>query len=119
MADEWAVVTPKGQVRLGDLTLDALVQLEADCEEEYWRILAHPFRTAKSAKFIYAAACTHVDAEPVQLTVRTLPDVFVQVPEDLPDVYQGGLPKAEGEPQTSGSSGVPSDSSGPPTKSEG
>ena len=120
MADEWAVVTPKGQVRLGDLTLDALVGVEAEVGEEWWRVLAHPVRSAKVARALYLAACAHVEVEPEALTVRQFADgLFVQVPEDLPDVYQGGLPKAEDGAQTSGSSGVPSDSSGPLTKSEG
>lgn len=114
---EWAVVTPEGQVRLGDLTLDSLVQIEEQCGEEWWRVIAHPYRNAKAAKFVYAAACAEKGCEPAKLTVRTLTEVFVQVPEDLPDMYEGGIPKAEDEAPTSGSPGALSDSAGPQSKS--
>jgi|688.fasta_scaffold73998_3 hypothetical protein len=115
---EWAVDTPGGQVRLGDLTLDALVALEEQASEEWWRIIAHPYRSAKIAKLVYAAACEHNGCEPAKLTVRTLTDVFVQVPEDLPDMFEGGVPKAEDGAPTSGSPGSPSGSDGPPTRSD-
>lgn len=115
---EWAVVTPEGQVRLGDLTLDSLVLIEEQTGEEWWRVLAHPFRSAKTAKFVYAAACAEKGCEPATLTVKSLSDVFVQVPDDLPDMYEGGIPKAADEPSTSGSPGAPSDSAGPPPKSD-
>jgi hypothetical protein len=119
MADEWAVNTPNNkQVRLSDFTLDELVQLESDCDEEWWALLSHPFKSAKNAKYIYAAACAHQGVEPAVLTVRMLTDVFVQVPDDMPEIYEGPIPKGEDDPQTAGSSGVPSDSSGPQNKPE-
>ena len=52
------------------------------------------------------------------LTVRMLTDVFVQVPDDMPEIYEGPIPKGEDDPQTAGSSGAPSDSSGPQNKPE-
>lgn len=117
MADEWAVNLPdKGQVRLSDFTLDELVQLEADCDEEWWALLSHPFKSAKNAKYIYAAACAQQGVEPAVLTVRMLTDIFVQVPDDLPVMYEGSIPKAEDAQQTAGPSGVPSDSTGPQNK---
>ena len=119
MADEWAVETPKGQVRVSDLTLDALIELEELCGEEWWRIISHPLRTAKAAKYIYAAACSQTGAEPETLTPRKFEEVFVQVPEDLPDSYQDGLPLPEGAASTDGSSGAPPDSAGPQNKSAG
>jgi hypothetical protein len=116
--NEWAVVTPEGQVRLGDLTLDSLVLIEEQTGEEWWRVLAHPFRSAKTAKFVYAAACAEKGCEPDKLSVRSLSEVFVQVPDDLPDMYEGGIPKAEDEAPTSGSPGALSASDGPQTKSD-
>ena len=119
MADEWAVNTPDNkQVRLSDFTLDELVQLESDCDEEWWALLSHPFKSAKNAKYIYAAACTKQAVEPAVLTVRMLTDVFVQVPDNMPDIYEGSIPKEEDAQQTAGSSGVPSDSTGPQNKLE-
>jgi hypothetical protein len=117
MADEWAINLPNNkQIRLSDFTLDELVQLELDCDEEWWALLSHPFKSARTAKYIYAAACAQQNIEPVVLTVRMLTDVFVQVPDDMPDVYEGSIPKAVEDPQTLGSSGVQSDSTGPQNK---
>jgi hypothetical protein len=120
MADEWAVNTPSGQMRLADFTLDQLIELEADCEEQWWQLLSSPFRSARSAKYIYRSACAQMGCEPEVLTVRTITDVFVQVPDDLPDTYGGGLPKAEDDPSlpTSGSSSEQPASTGPQPKPE-
>jgi hypothetical protein len=120
MADEWAVNTPSGQMRLADFTLDQLVELEADCDEQWWQLLSSPFRSARSAKYIYRSACAQMGCEPEVLTVRTITDVFVQVPDDLPDTYGGGLPKAEDDPSAStvGSSSEPAASTGPQPKPE-
>ena len=120
MADEWAVNTPSGQMRLADFTLDQLVELEADCDEQWWQLLASPFRSARTAKYIYSAACLQMGCEPEVLTVRTITDVFVQVPDNMPDTYAGGLPKAEDDPSasTSGSSSEQQASTGPQPKLE-
>jgi hypothetical protein len=120
MADEWAVNTPSGQMRLADFTLDQLIELETDCDEQWWQLLASPFRSARTAKYVYAAACAQMGCEPAVLTVRTITDVFVQVPENLPDTYAGGLPKAGDDPSasTSGSSLEPAPSTGPQPKPE-
>jgi hypothetical protein len=114
MATEWAVNTPKGQVRLGDLPLDTLCDLEDETGDEWWNIAAHPFRKAKTARSVYAAACRFIKCEPADLTLRDLVDTFEQVEEDLPELYEGGIPKADGEAGsgTPGSSGEPSDSTG-------
>ena len=119
MADEWAINLPdKKQVRLSDFTLDELVQLESDCDEEWWALLSHPFKSARTAKYISAAACAQQNIQPAVLTVRMLTDVFVQVPDNMPDVYEGSIPKEEDAQQTAGPSGVPSDSTGPQNKPE-
>ena len=120
MADEWAVNTPSGQMRLAVFTLDQLIELETDTSEQWWQLLASPFRSARTAKYIYSAACLQMGCEPEVLTVRRITDVFVQVAEDLPDTYGGGLPKAEDDPSvsTSGSSSEPAASTGPQPKPE-
>lgn len=114
MAEEWAVTTPKGQVRLGDLSLEVVVQLESDLDTEWWQIAAHPFRQARMASYVYTAACEHIGCPPAALKMRDLLDVFNTVDEDLPDVFENGIPKAEpvAEPLTPGSSGAPNDSTG-------
>lgn len=119
-AVEWACNTPGGQVRLADLTLEALAQLETQCGgEPWWRIVARPRNKAQNAIHIYAACCELAGCEPEPVTARSLMTVFETVPEDLPDMYEGGIPKAGAVAPTSGSPGAPSGSSGPPNKSEG
>lgn len=116
MADEWAVVTPKGQLRMSELPLALLPDLEEQTGDEWWSIAAHPYRRAKVALCVYRTACEHMGAEPEELTLGDLPEVFVQVPDEIPDmVFEGGLPKSEDAPETTGSSGAPSDTGGRPT----
>lgn len=51
-----------------------------------------------------------------QFTIRDLTAKFHASDEDsTPTEYENGLPKEEGDPTTSGSSGAPSDTGGPPT----
>jgi hypothetical protein len=118
MAEEWAVTTPKGQVRIADLPLTAVVTLESDCELEWWRIAAHPIQTARVASYVYAACCAHAGATPADLTMRDLLEgTFETVEEDLPTLYEGGIPKAGSEAGavTPGSSGAQESSAGPQT----
>lgn len=114
---EWACNTPGGQVRLADLTLEALAELEKKCGTEWHRIVARPRSSATNAIHIYAACCAAAGCEPDKVTARRLLDVFELVDEDLPEMFEGGIPKAEGEASTPTSPGAPSDSGGPPTKS--
>jgi hypothetical protein len=99
MAEEWAVTTPtKGQVRIADLPLGVVVQLEGDTELEWWRIAAHPIQTARVASYVYAACCAHVGDTPADLTMRDLLEgTFETVEEDMPTLYEGGIPKAASE----------------------
>lgn len=118
MADEWAVNTVNGQVRLADFTLADLVELERDCDEQWFIVMSHPFRSAKSASFVYKLACTKTGSEPAEITMRNITEIFVQVDDDLPVIYEGANPKAVADPQMDGSSGVRSDSTGPQNKPE-
>jgi hypothetical protein len=112
MATEWAVVTPKGQYRLGDFPLEVLVELEQATGDEWWNVAAHPFRKAATAQAVYEAACKQLDCTPERLILRQLVDTFEQVEDDLPEVFEGGIPKSEAESQTDGSSGAPNDTDG-------
>lgn len=117
-AKEWACNTPGGQVRLADLTLATLAELEQQCGMEWHRIVVRPRSSATNAIHIYAACCAAVGCEPAEVTARSLLDVFELVDEDLPEMFQAGVPKAEGEASTSTSPGAPSSSDGPPARSE-
>jgi len=102
VATEWAVTTPAGEVRLSDLTLDVLIQLEEQTGVEWWSIAAHPFRKAIIAQSVYLACCEHIGCEPKKLVLRDLVEIFVQVEDDLPTVFEGGIPKLVGESETTG-----------------
>lgn len=102
----WAVNTPGGQVQLMDLPLEALEKLEADTGRRYSQLLTVPAWDAKSIRCVYAAACAHNGSDPKPLTARDLVadgnPIFVEVADDMPDVYEDGLPKAEGATPTPG-----------------
>jgi hypothetical protein len=117
VADEWAVTTPKGQVRIADLSLERLEQLEGDTGETWIQITLAPLQSAKVARYVYAMCCEITGAEPVELKARDLASVFSLVAEDLPEVFEGGIPKegSEDVTPTPGSSGAPDDSTGPQT----
>lgn len=114
----FAVNTPKGQVRLMDLPLEAWEPIEKATGRQWLQLLSSPAATARSAIGVYEAACAHVEAQPETLTPARLvadPPIFEQVPDDLPEVFEGGIPKSEDDPETTGSSGAPDGSDGPPT----
>jgi hypothetical protein len=102
MSDEWAVNTPNGQVRLADFTLSTLVEIETGADEQWFVVMSHPFRSAKSAQVVYRAACALTESEPAEITMRNITEIFVQVPEDMPDIYEGSNPKAVEDPPTAG-----------------
>jgi hypothetical protein len=122
----FVVNTPKGQVRLMDLPLEDLARIEAEAEVRYVEVLMAPASTAVVAQVVYRVACEHVDAVPEQLTAqrligdpaKNLPPVFELVDDDLPTVYEGGIPKSEDAPATTGSSGPSSGTGGPRTSSD-
>lgn len=114
----WAVNTPGGQVQLVDLPFSVLDTVEVECGRPWASLLSYPAVTAKSVMVLYRVACEHIGAEPEELTPRKALDgdgLFVEVDDDLPEVFEDGLPKAESAPPTSGSSGPPDDTDGHPT----
>lgn len=112
----FACNTPGGQVQLLDLPLEALDRIEEETGRRWSQVLSLPAFSAKSIITVYREACAVAGCEPEPLTPRKCIDgdgLFVQVPDDMPDMYEGGLPKAEADQPTSGSSGAPDDSGGP------
>jgi hypothetical protein len=106
---EFAVNTPGGQVRLADLPLEVLSQLEEETGRRWVELILSPAYSAATAIAVYKAACAHNGSEPQPLTPRRLIEgigggeaIFEQVEDDLPTLYEEGLPKAEDETSTSG-----------------
>ncbi len=114
----FAVNTPDGgQVRLEDLPLSVLSKMERESEVRWPILLAAPASSALSALTVYRVACEHVGAEPAELTARDVltGDIFAEVDDDLPTLFEDGAPKAGDETPTGGSSGDSPAGDGPPT----
>lgn len=101
-----------------DLTLDEAIEVERDTGETWLRL--NPYRSAVHAKAILAAFLARtVGADEArrrvgEMSVSAVVDSIDVVDDDLPSMFEGGIPKGEGEPQTTGSSGAPEPSTGPP-----
>lgn len=117
----FAVTTPGGDVvRLDDVALSDLHRIAVDAGVDTWaKLLTEPLRNGAAAEAVYVFCCElNGDTPPDKITPKLVIEAFEWVSDDLPDTYQDGLPKAEDDPSISGSSGAPSDTSGPPTSSE-
>ena len=103
----FAVKVPGGeQVILEDLPLELLSKIETEGGVRWPTVLVAPATSAKCALAAYKVACEHAGVTPADLTARVIlaGDVFVEVEDDLPTEYEEGIPKAEDDPTTSGSS---------------
>lgn len=117
----FAVTTPGGHVvRLDDVPLEDLGRIADEAGLESWSELMYgPLRNWKAALGVYRYACDQGgESPPDRPTVAQMTKAFEFVSDDLPDSFQGGVPKAEGEPETQTSPSSPSDSDGPPTSSD-
>lgn len=117
----FAVTTPAGHVvRLDDVPLSDLHKIANECGIDTWtKLLTEPVHNGAGAEAVYRFCCQlEGDTPPEKITPKVIVAAFNWEPDDLPDTFQGGLPKAEGDPGTPGSSGVPSDTSGPPPSLE-
>jgi hypothetical protein len=112
----FAVTTPEGNVvRLDDVPLEDLGKIADEAGMESWSdVMFGPLRNWKAALGIYRYCFDlHKETAPEKPTVADIQAAFEWVRDDLPDSFEGGVPKAEDDPMTPGSPGVPSDSDGP------
>ena len=117
----FAVTTPAGDVvRLDDIPLQDLHKICTDHGLDSWtKLLIEPLKQGAAAEALYRHCCDIAKDEPPEvLTPRVLVPAFEWVSDDLPDTYEGGAPKAEDVTETDGSSGAPSDTTGPQTSPE-
>lgn len=107
------------QWRTDDLTLDEAIGIEKTTGRSWMQI--NPFQSAEDCKAIMVAFLSReMDGATAATKVGTLSlkevlDSVAVVKDDLPDQYVDGLPKEEGGPSTTGSSGELDGSGGPPT----
>ena len=104
----FVVKVPGGvQVSLTDLPLDQLELIEEETDTRWPVVLGSPAASMKIARVTYRVVCEFAGVEPETLTARNLldGDVFENVDDDLPVVFEDGIPKVEAVTPTSGSSG--------------
>ena len=106
--------------RTEDLTLDEAIRIEQKTGRSWLRI--NPFAYGADAAEIIAMFLvrTGEDVESARtrvgkLSLKELVGCFNVVPDDLPDTFQDGVPKVEGDQETAGSSPAPDSSDGRPT----
>lgn len=112
----FAVTTPAGHVvRLDDVPLSDLQKIVEEAGLDSWVLLVtEPARNATAVEALYRYCCEiSGDKPPERITAKVIGEAVSFVTDDLPDTYRGGLPLAGDEPATSGSSGAPSDTTGP------
>ena len=117
----FAVTTPAGHVvRLDDVPLSDLHKIATVAGLDTWaKLLTEPLRQGAAAEAVYRFCCElEGDTPPEKITPKVVVAAFNWVEDDLPDTYSGGLPLEEGAQETSGSSGAPSVSTGPPASPE-
>jgi len=113
----FVVKVPGGtQVSLTDLPLEQLERIEEETGTRWPVVLGSPAASMKVARITYQVVCEFAGAEPETLSARQVleGDVFENVDDDLPVVFEDGVPKVEAVPPTSGSSTGPSASGGRP-----
>ena len=115
----FAIRTPGGKVRIDELPLEVLDEVERERGVRWPTLIAAPASSAAAALALYKHACKYKGADPEQLTARKILDggIFEQVEDDLPTVFEDGAPdpKAEDGIPTLGSSGDSADGDGLPT----
>ena len=102
-----------------DLDFEALVPIQALTETPWYKWLAYPPVEPKVCLPLARACAAQLGVTlPERISVRLAADLFViDDKSTLPTEYEDGLPdpNQEGAPETSKSSGAPSDSDGPLT----
>ena len=104
---------------LDDLTLDEFALIEDEVDVTWVRF--NPLVSSKQARAVLtsflARTIGHEEAarKVGALSIKEAAACFEVAREDLPEVYEEGLPKEEAGPSTPGSSGPPETSDGPPT----
>lgn len=105
--------------RTDELSLREAIEIEKATGKSW--MLINPFQSATDCRAIMVAFLARDMAPEVAeskvdgLSLREVLDCVDVAKDDLPDVYEDGLPKAEGEDSMTGSSGEHASSDGPPT----
>lgn len=100
----WGCKVPGGKVvRCDDLPLSVYADIAEQTGIHWHTLLNAPLRHEKAGQLLYEAACRSVGVEPKELSVREFADAFDLVEDDLPTVFEDGIPDPKADvPATTG-----------------
>lgn len=98
----FAIKVGEDEFRIEDIDLADLGKIAKDAGLPSWTQLLYApgldaFAAEALLRFVHEKAGV---AAPEHITPRVLADAIVEVPDDLPEAFEGGIPKPEGDPAT-------------------
>lgn len=92
----WAVTVAGRTVRLDDLPVDLVADVARQADVSWFDlVMVAPAKDLRAARMLVDAIASHLQVESAGvMTVRQLLDCFAQVEDDMPAVFEDGLPKA-------------------------
>lgn len=100
MALEFQFKSPSGKVvRLYDLPIEDVQDIAEKAGLESWFDLAsQPARFGKASVALYRHCCGVAGDDPVEpVTIKAVIDAFELVPDDLPTLFEDGLPETDAQ----------------------
>lgn len=91
----WAVEVGGKQLLIADFPIRVMEELCRETDTNYGWVCAFPFADLRVAEKVIFQASKLLEVEPPDfdtLTTRALTDFFVAVDDDLPEVFEGGVP---------------------------
>lgn len=101
----FACTTPTGKVvRLDDLPIEDIQRIADECGLESWfDLYLQPARFGKATIALYRFCCEHVgDAPADPVTPKVILSAFEPVEDDLPTMYEDGIPDPNQDGPTTG-----------------
>lgn len=96
----WAVKVDGKQMLVADLPIRAMESVCTETDSNYAWVCLFPFADLRVAERVIfqAAKVLGVDAPDFDtLPTRQLAEFFVQVPDDVPEVFENGVPPVGGD----------------------
>jgi len=89
----WAVRIADQEFQIRDLPVGVLASIAKNTDQTWLLTQAAPLLNLFVAIEVLEAVCAHLEVPvPDPLTGRNITDYFVQVPDDLPEQFEDGVP---------------------------
>ena len=91
----WAIAAGGKQLQVADFPIRVMEEICRETETNYGWVCLFPFADLRVAEKLIFQACRLLEVDPPDfetLSLKRVTDFFVQVPDDLPEVYEGGVP---------------------------